>query len=153
MSLYEGLLAVHILAAVVWVGGGTALQIMGTRIRATGDGAAMAMFSHQAEWIGMKVFMPISIVQLASGIWLVLETGYGFGEFWVAFGIFGILSSAIVGATYLGPQSGKLGTLAQTKGFDDPETQAVLERVVLVSRIELAILFLVVLDMAIKPFS
>lgn len=153
MSLYEGLLALHILSAVVWVGGGTAMQVMGTRIRASGDGTAMAVFGHQAEWMGMKVFMPASIVQLVTGIWLVIEIDYSFSEFWIAFGLFGILFSAVVGAAFLGPQSGKLGTLAAEKGFEDPETQAVLQRLVLVSRIELGILLLVVIDMAIKPFS
>jgi uncharacterized membrane protein len=61
MDLYELLLAIHILAAVIWVGGATALQVLAFRTVRTDDGARIAYFAGEAEWVGMRVFFPTSV--------------------------------------------------------------------------------------------
>ena len=67
------------------------------------------------------------------------------------FGFIVWLLSFIAGAGYLGPESGRLSKLVDERGPDDPEYKARLSRVFVVSRIELVLLILVVLDMAVKP--
>jgi hypothetical protein len=69
----------------------------------------------------------------------------------VAFGFAGWLFSAIVGSAYLGPESGRLSKLVEERGPEDPEYLRRLARIFFVSRIELIILIIVVLDMTIKP--
>ena len=154
MSSYEALLTVHIIAAVIWVGGAFAVNILVARMQKAGDHARLLDLTKDFEALGMKVFMPASIVVLLAGIGLVLEVdGFDFTDFWVAFGLAGIAFSIVVGAGYLSPESGRLNALAASKGPDDPEVQARMKKIAMVSRVELVVLLLVVADMAIKPFN
>jgi putative copper export protein len=154
MSMYKGLLTLHLLGAVIWVGGAFAVNILVLRMQKERNYPKLLELGNDFSALGMKVFMPASIVVLLAGIGLVLEVdGYDFTDFWVIFGLAGIAFSIIVGAGYLGPEGEKLHALTQSKGPDDPEIQARLQRVANVSRFELVILLLVVADMAIKPFE
>lgn len=69
----------------------------------------------------------------------------------MTFGFVVWLLSFIAGAGYLGPESGRLGKLVDERGPDDPEYQRRISTIFLVSRIELLLLILVVLDMTVKP--
>ena len=151
MNLYELLLAIHILAVVVWVGGATSLQVLAIRATGSGDPVRIATFAGEAEWVGMRIFMPTSIVVLLAGIALVLEGGWGFDQLWILIGLAGIAFSIVVGAAFLGPESGRLKALMEARGAEDTEVKQRLERIFMISRIELGVLLLIVLDMAIKP--
>jgi uncharacterized membrane protein len=151
MSLYELLLAIHILAAVIWVGGAASVQVLAIRATSSGDPVRMATFAGEAEWVGMRVYMPASIVVLLAGIALVLEGDWGFDQLWILIGLGGIAFSIVTGAGFIGPESGRLKSLLETKTFEDPEVQSRLNRIFRISRIELGVLLLIVLDMAIKP--
>jgi uncharacterized membrane protein len=151
MDLYELLLAIHILAAVIWVGGATSLQVLAVRAMGSGDPVRMATFAGEAEWVGKRVFMPTSVVVLLAGIALVLEGGWGFDQLWILIGLGGIAFSIVTGAGFLGPESGRLQALLETRTFEDPEVQSRLDRIFKISRIELGVLLLIVIDMAIKP--
>jgi hypothetical protein len=52
---------------------------------------------------------------------------------------------------FLGPESGRIGKLAEAHGVAHHEVQARIRRTVLDSRVELAFLIAVVFDMVIKP--
>jgi uncharacterized membrane protein len=153
MSAYEWLLAVHILAVVVWVGGGFTMQFLTTRVASSNDPVRMAALAGDTEWIGLHVYMPASIVTLIAGISLVINGHWGWDHFWILFGLFGIFFSAIVGATFLGPEAGRIKKLIEEHGPSAPAVRARMDRIFLVSRIELVILLLVVADMALKPGS
>ena len=58
MTLYEFLVFVHVLMVVVWVGGDVAIQALALRATRAKEPARMAAFSADAEWIGLRVFMP-----------------------------------------------------------------------------------------------
>jgi len=149
--MYKLLLAVHILGAVIWVGGATTVQVLTTRIRRADEPAYMARITQDLEKVGQFVFLPSSIIVLLAGIGLVADGGWGFGSFWVLFGLVAIIASAVTGAAYLGPESGRIGRLIEERGPEDPEIQQRMARIFFVSRIELAVLLLVVIDMAVKP--
>ena len=63
----------------------------------------------------------------------------------------GIVVTALTGAIYLGPQGGRLAKLAEERGVDDPQVVAARDRLIMVSRIDYAVLVLIVLDMVFKP--
>lgn len=151
MSLYEGLLAVHILAAVLWVGGAAMILILFTKLSKANEGPTIGKLGNIAGELGTKYFMPLSIVVLGSGIWMVLEGGWEFEDLWVVFGLLGIVATVVIGAGFLGPGGEKLNVLVAEKGPGAPEVVAQQEKMMMLSRLDLAILVLVVLDMAIKP--
>jgi uncharacterized membrane protein len=149
---YKWLLAFHILLAVVWVGSNTAIQILTVRARGAG-GDRLAYLASEIQWYGTRVLIPTSLALIVLGFFLLHESGgaYDLGQGWVTFGFAVWLLSFIAGAGYLGPESGRLSKLVEERGPEDPEYQRRLGRIFLVSRIELVLLMLVVLDMAVKP--
>jgi uncharacterized membrane protein len=136
----------------VWVGSDVAIQIFVIRAQRAGPDR-VAYFASEVEWYGTRVLLPASLALVIIGfILLHLSAGaYDLGQGWVAFGFAGWLFSAIVGSAYLGPESGRLSKLVEERGPEDPEYLRRLARIFFVSRIELIILIIVVLDMTIKP--
>jgi uncharacterized membrane protein len=149
---YKWLLAIHILLAVVWVGSNTAIQIFVIRAKRAGADR-LAYFSSEIEWYGTRVLIPTSLALVVLGLLLLHESSgaYDLGQGWVSFGLGVWLFSFIAGAGFLGPESGRLGKLLDERGPEDPDYQRRLGRIFVVSRIELVLLVLAVLDMTVKP--
>jgi uncharacterized membrane protein len=152
IGLYEWLKAFHVLLAVVWVGGAISLQIQAIRLAREGDPVRMASFAGQAEWIGSRVFAPASGLLLVLGVWMVIEEpAWTFGQFWILAALAMFAYSFVSGAFFISPQSGRLKRIFETEGPSSPEAVALVSRLFLVSRIELALLILIVFDMVMKP--
>ncbi|MDQ3679083.1 MAG: DUF2269 domain-containing protein [Actinomycetota bacterium] len=149
--MYELLLFVHIVAAVVWVGGSFTMQVLSHLVRRTGDAARRAAFGSELEWIGSKVFTPASGIVLLFGILLVIDGNWSWGEPWVGGGLLIWLVSTVIGAAFFGPELGRIGQLAAVEGPDSPAVNARVQRLLLVSRIDLALLILAIFLMATKP--
>jgi uncharacterized membrane protein len=151
MSTYEVLLFCHLLAAMVWVGGDAMLQFFYLRARAAGP-QAVVQFTHQVEWIGLRIINPTALLVVIFGVLLVIDVdGYEFSQFWISAGLALFLLSAITGAAFLGPETGRINKLLEERGEEDPVVQRRIARVLWVSRIELILLVLIVLDMVTKP--
>ena len=151
MTTYEFLLFGHLIAAMTWLGGDVMVQMFYLRARADGP-VALAHFAKAVEWIGMRVTTPASLLVIVFGVLLVGEVdAYDFGQFWItaALAMFGL--SFVVGAGFLGPETGRLGKLMDERPLDDPEISRRIGRLVVISRIELLLLVLIVLDMVLKP--
>jgi uncharacterized membrane protein len=153
MSSYELLLFVHVLAAVVWIGGALSLQLLAIRAERSPDGGRVANIATEAEWVGSRIFLPASIVLLLAGIGLTLEGDWGFTTLWVLLGLIAYGLSALSGSLFLGPESGRIGKMIAEVGPQDPEVIARIKRIFLVSRIELVVLLFIVFDMTVKPGS
>ncbi len=150
VTTYEWFLSVHILAAVVWVGGGVTLQVLAIRASRANEGPRLATLATEIEWIGTRIFMPSSLLLVVFGFLLVSEGNWDY-EPWIVFGIAVWIGSFLLGSGFLGPESRRLSVAIREQGIDSPEARGRLQRLFLLSRIELAFLLLVVLDMALKP--
>jgi uncharacterized membrane protein len=149
---YAILLALHIVAAVIWVGGAVALAILALVAERTKDDAGMLAVGKQAEWLGMRVFTPAAFVVLGLGIALVEKGNWGWSNFWVLAALIGWGLSAAIGIVFLSPEAKRLNALAAQHGLDHPETKARLKRILTIARFDVALLVLIVVDMAAKPF-
>jgi uncharacterized membrane protein len=151
-DVYKWLLAFHILFAVIWVGSDVAIQIFVVRAKRAGTDR-VAYFASEVEWYGTRVLVPSSLALVILGFILLHESSGAFdlGQGWVTFGFVVWLLSFIAGAAYLGPESGRLSKLVDEVGPEDAGYQRRLSRIFMVSRIELVLLILVVLDMTVKP--
>jgi hypothetical protein len=105
------------------------------------------------EWIGSRILTPSAVLVVIFGFGLLSEYdgAYELSQTWVWLGLAAFAASAILGAGFLGPESGRIGGLAEERGADDPEVQRRSRRLLLFSRIELLVLFAIVLDMVAKP--
>jgi uncharacterized membrane protein len=151
VTYYELLLFGHLLFVAAWVGGDLMLQMFYLRARLAGPDQVVR-FAGDAEWIGLRLLNPAALLVLVFGVLLVIESdAWELSQFWVSAGIAMFLASAITGAGFLGPESGRIGKLAGERGVADPDVQRRIRRIVVISRIEFALLVLVVLDMVAKP--
>ena len=148
-TLDDWLVAIHVLCAVIWVGGAFITQMHAIRAQRGGE-VPFAAFAKDSEFIGMRTFMPASIILLATGVWLVSRDVFKLEE-WTVWGLVVIGLSIVTGAGFLGPESGRVGHLISERGTEDGEVKRRLARLFLVSRIELALLISVVLVMTLKP--
>ena len=150
MDLYDVLQYVHVTAAIVWVGGATLFHIIGERATATDDPARIQALLSDAEHLAKKFFMPASMTVLIFGIITTINGDISFKEPWIVGGIAGIVLSIAVGAGMIGPTSARLAQRMPTSGLDD-EIRVGLNKVRMLSRIDLLILFVVVFLMVTKP--
>jgi uncharacterized membrane protein len=150
---YNAFKFVHVLCAVIWVGGALTVQVYALLALRTQDPVRIAAFARDTEFVGTRIFIPSSLILLVSGILTIHESSgaWSFDQGWVQFGLVIILLSIAVGAAYLGPESGRIAKATDAQGVESPEVQARIQRIFLVSRIELVLLMLVVFDMVVKP--
>jgi uncharacterized membrane protein len=152
MTLYEVLLLLHIVAAIIWVGGGIATNVLGARLMGAGDATAMAGFARQVGWMGTRVFAPASLAVLGLGIAMVAENdAWTIGQLWIVVALVGIGLSAITGASFFGPESKRISAAIEARGAQDPEVRRRLGRIISLGRLDLLLLLLIVADMVIKP--
>ena len=149
MDTYEFLLFGHLLFVITWVGTDIGLQILSLRALARPERAVD--FLADVEWLGMRFLMPASLLVLVFGILLVNEIGYDFGDVWILLAFAAFLFSFLLGAGFLGPESGRISKLGAERGPADPDVQRRIRRVLWFSRLELLVLIAIVLDMVVKP--
>jgi uncharacterized membrane protein len=143
----------HVLFAVIWVGGGVSIMIHAIRAQRTYNPEDIVTIAKQAAFMGEKVFAPVGLVTFLLGIAMMINTSWGWGHFWIIAGLIGYASTFIVGVAILSPLAKKIDQSAEKNGPTHPETIALIERIMLIGRFDVAILMLVVLDMVTKPFA
>lgn len=150
---YTVLLALHIVCAVLWVGGGITLHVLGRMAAASGDRQRMLQFSRDADWIGPRFYAPLSVLLLVFGVFLVSrdEVGADMSTLWVSLGFVGWLISFLIGILYYSRAAKKRDAIVASEGLESDAFLAQYLRVANVNAIEITLLLLVVIDMAIKP--
>ena len=152
MQSYEIALFLHFLAAVVWVGVASFVQVLAFRTIGRDDAIEIARFAGDAEFVGMRVFMPASLVVLLAGSWMVYDGPWALADPWLGTALGLYLLSFITGMGFLGPESGRISKGMSERGPEDPDVQRRIRRVLLVSRIELVWLLAIVALMVFKPW-
>src|SRR4029077_7931876 len=76
-SSYQVYLALHIVLAVVWVGGDVTLTTLGIVFERKGDGDALAQLGKMGAWIGTRVYTPTLFALFALGVVLVEKGNWG----------------------------------------------------------------------------
>ena len=150
VTTYTVLKSLHVLAAVVWVGGATMSQILAIRANRAGDPPRLVALLGEIEWFGTRVFLPSSLVLVATGFGLIGNGDLDF-DAWIIIGLAIWVFSAGVGSSFLGPETGRIKNIVEAEGPASPNALARIRRLFLISRIELLLLILVVIDMVIKP--
>ena len=141
--MYELLLAIHLLAAITWVGGSIALTILAARVAPAERQVVAPHFS----WYGSRVITAAAVLLLIAGFGLVAELGHvEIGDLWVILALAGYVASFILGVAVLGPVGMKL-----ENATDPAEANTLFSRLLSVQVVDTLIVVLVVIDMAVKP--
>ena len=152
MSWYELLLFLHVLAMATWFGSGLAITVVAFRLLGVGR-EAFASFVVPAGWWAGRAHPAAAVVLLLTGFGLIGDSdAYGFGDTWVWLGLVGWVVLLAIGGALIGRTSDAMVKRIQSGGegaLADVDGQA--RRLLLYTRIELALLVLVIADMVAKP--
>jgi uncharacterized membrane protein len=144
---------IHVTFAVIWIGGGAFLTILAARAQKSGDTGEVLTIARQAAFAGEKIFAPAGLIVFLMGIAMMINFDWGWGTFWIDAGLVGYAATFITGIGVLSPLAKKIQTTAAEKGPEHPDTLAVINKILLIARVDICVLLLVVADMVTKPFS
>ena len=151
MSYYEILLFLHVLAAIVWLGGGVMIQALVIRAAKAGDAVLLKKLAENAGWLAQRLFIPSSLAVLVLGILLTIEGPWSFGDLWIVLGLAGYAASFLTGILFLEPEGKRIDAAMAAHGPGSPQAVHHVRRINVVQRMEMVILFLVVAVMVLKP--
>ena len=147
----EFLLAAHILAAVVWVGGSITMLLLGAYLRSR-DINTRVDYTRWTEWLAPRLFAPASIVVIIAGPLLASELDLDFSEAWINIGFIGWTISFLIGIGFYPREGKKREGLIEQHGIEHESVAQSIGRVLTVAAIDTTIITLVVIDMTVKPF-
>ena len=150
MTWYELWLSLHISAAAVWIGGAVVAQVFGALAKRSGDSARSAAFGKDMASVGPWVFMPASLVVLLSGILLTEDGNWSWSEVYIVLGLIGWAVVSFTGFGYITRAMNRIGLRMAAEG-PSPELGAEINRLILLARILILVLFAVVFLMVVKP--
>ena len=150
MSSYELWTFVHVVGVIVWLGGAVIAQVFGILAKRSADPLRSAAFGRDMAFIGPKVFLPASIVVLVSGVLLTEDGNWPWSEPFVVLGIIGWAAVSLIAFAYLTRAMGRVGARMAAEG-PSPELGAEVNRLVLLARVLILVLFAIVFVMVVKP--
>ena len=153
LTHYTALKFVHVLSAVVWVGGACVVQVYALLALRTNDPVRVAAFAGDTEFVGTRDLHPgvadparLRALHVHDERWRVeLQPGLGA----VRPRHHRALDRRRRG--YLGPEAGRIARATEARGVESAEVQERIRRIFLISRIELVLLLAVIFDMVVKP--
>lgn len=146
--MYETYKLLHVLAAMVWVGGSIIAQVFGARAGRSGDPKRTLDFTRDMEVAG-RVFTVAGVLTLVFGVLMVLDSPViEFEQAWIVIGFIGIAAGVVLGAGFYGPKV--KGAIAQMES-GDAGAAATIKQVIVVSQAEVVLLLVVVWAMVFKP--
>ena len=127
------------------------IQAYAVRILGTGDGKRQADFSKDTEVVGMRVFMPASLILFLAAIAMMVNLDWSWSQNWIVLGVIAFGFSFVLGAGFIGPEGGRIAELIEQQGPDSAAVQARIRRILTISRCELIVLLTVIVNMVVKP--
>ena len=151
MTLEPWLHFVHITGAVIWVGGGLMLTVIGGRARRSGDVVLIREFARTLSYVGPRVLAPAVVVVLVSGIWLVVQQSRDFSQLWILLALGSFAAAFVIGALYLSRSAILMERVAAEATANTQAARDALGRWMLGYSVVLAILLFALWDMIFKP--
>jgi uncharacterized membrane protein len=144
------LLTVHVLAAVIWVGGSVTMLAFGYYLRSR-DAKTRVEYTRWTEWLAPRLFAPLSVAVIVAGPLLADDIGYDFDQTWLTLGFVGWTLSFLIGVAFYPREGKKREQLVEQHGVEHEGVAASVNRVLTVATIDTLIIVLVVIDMTTKP--
>lgn len=138
----------HVLAAVLWVGGGFSAIFASIVLSGRSTADTQLAIIRATVLLAPRLFIPASVFTLASGVALLFLAGWGWQPFTVL-GLAGVIFTASFGTFVLGPTCERALKLADTQGAE--AALPGLRRLQRLAMMDYAIQFAIVFLMVVKP--
>jgi uncharacterized membrane protein len=150
LTWYELWLFIHLLAAMVWIGGAVAIRVFGILTKRAADPAKSAFFAQSVSLMVTRVLAPAALVVLVAGIALVDNGGWDWSAPFVVWGLILWVAVSLVAFGYLGRAVGQAGARLAAEG-PSPALALRMRNLVWLSRALLLTLVVIAFLMVGKP--
>lgn len=139
----------HVAAAIVWIGSGVGLVILGIAADSRKDEAEYGRIIKQVVFMAPRVFIPSSVAVLVLGI-IAAWMSWGFNVLWIDIGLLGFAATFITGNFLLKPRADKVDAILKS-GPINQEGMGIGRELLAIAKFDYVMLFVVVADMVFKP--
>jgi uncharacterized membrane protein len=151
LSYYEVLLFLHMVGAAIWIGSAFLFFVLFQRSKMADDPVLAERLGAHVQWLANRLFVPTSLAVLVLGILLTIEGPWGFDQLWILLGLGGWAATFAVGLGVIEPTTKKMHAAIAGHGPQSPEVARYARRLDALGVLDLALLFTIVWDMALKP--
>ena len=148
MDLYSILKFLHVTSAIIWVGGGFVLVLLGVFAASRNDQAEMVAVVKNVAFLSTRVFVPTSLATLVFGVLTAFVGGF-YGMLWIWIGIAGFVATFLTGLLILGPTAEKM--VSADKAGNAADAGTISGGLLKMAKFDYVVLAVVVADMVIKP--
>ena len=150
--MYQVLLYIHIVSAMIWVGGAFAIQALAVLVSRSDDPMELPRLGRNLEIVGTRIFRPAAVVLFVAGAIMTIQN-WSFGNTWIAVSVGLWIVSALSGALYLGPRAKRVAALFEAEGAVSTEARRTIGQMFVVLRLELVSFAVIIALMVFKPGS
>ncbi len=150
-NLYLLFKFLHVVAAIVWIGGVFTLYIINLRLLRSRDTGSAAALSGLSTFFGAAVLGPAAGLTLIAGIVTVLQSDLGFDTFLISWGFVAIFLSLLLGASLIRVTTVRLAAALQMNTLDAARISALRGRLSWLNTLNMLILLSAVWAMVFKP--
>lgn len=153
MDLYGFLLFVHVMGVIMWFGSGVVFQVLAERASRSDDPARIRALVEMSDGFGKAYYGGVTVVVLATGLWLVFQGDWGFDHVFILGGLAGLVASSALGGAVLGPTADRLAEKVRAATAINPDLRSDMTRLRNLGRVDAGIMLTVVFLMTVKPGS
>lgn len=149
MDLYLILKLLHVVAAILWVGGASIMTLLVIVLERRGDDEATLGTTAHLSLLGNRVFLPLSLFVIATGLPMAWLGGWGL-QAWTVLATLIVVLTAGLGGAVLGPTLDRAVHEWKVEG-DTPKAIATGRRLLRLVKLDLGAQFAIISLMVLKP--
>ncbi|MBZ9760038.1 DUF2269 domain-containing protein [Mesorhizobium sp. CA8] len=149
MDWYSIVKFLHVVSAILWVGGGFVLFLLGVLAERAGNIDDKLQAMRASGQLGSKFFAPMSMLTLVFGL-IMCGFWVGFTELWIVIGLVGYATTFSIGMLVFKPTGERIGAMVAKEGVT-PAVLAIGQRMMNWARLDYAVMLVIIADMVLKP--
>lgn len=149
MDWYALVKFLHVLAAIVWLGGGFCLLVMAVLAERARDDAELLHVMQKVVFLANRMFVPAALATLILGLALTWMA-WSITDFWLLLTLACFAASFLLGTVVIKPRADRLTADAARDGAS-PSVADQCRRLLGIAKFDFIILFMIVAIMVLKP--
>ncbi|MDG4883610.1 DUF2269 family protein [Mesorhizobium sp. WSM4884] len=149
MDWYSIVKFLHVVSAILWVGGGFVLFLLGMLAERAGNTEDKLQAMRASGELGGRFFAPMSMLTLIFGL-VMCGFWVGFSDLWIIIGLAGYATTFSIGMLIFKPTGERMGAMVAKEGVT-PAVLAIGQRMMNWARFDYAVMLVIIADMVLKP--